>query len=104
VGEFKGLFENDGGGDAIDVVVAVDFYFFVLGESLAEAFHGAIHVFEEEGVVEVFEAGIEEVSGGGGGAVAAVPDDSGGGCGDVEFCCQGGDGLVVGLVGKDPAG
>ena len=63
-GDFDGAFEDDGGGGAVDVVVAVDFHGLGVADGALDAGDGEVHIAEEEGVVEVVEGGGEEAPGG----------------------------------------
>jgi len=86
----EGVEEDGGGGDAVNVVVAVDDDGLALASGVEEACGGAVHVGHGGGVVEVEEGGLEEVLGDVRGECAGVEDAGeercvleagGGGCG-----------------------
>ena len=52
--------EEDGGCDAIHVIIAKDADFFLILDSPCEAFGSLIHILKEHGVCEGGEIGIEE--------------------------------------------
>ena len=102
-GHFERLLQNHGGGDAVDVVIAVDFDRFAPRDGCADAVHRAIHIAQQKGIVQVFEAGIEKVRGGGRIAIAAAPENARGGGRQSEFPRERGDGRGVGCAGEHPA-
>ena len=57
----EGVHQRNGGG-AVHVVVAVNEDLFPGDDGLVQPFHGDVEVFHEEGVVEVFQAGPEELA------------------------------------------
>jgi hypothetical protein len=56
-----GVPEDGGGGDAVDVVVAVDDDFLLVPHRLGDAIGGLSQVWDRERVVQAFEAGAEEI-------------------------------------------
>jgi len=52
--------EEDGGCDAIHVIIAIDADFFLILDSPCEAFCRLIHILKEHGVSEGGEIGMEE--------------------------------------------
>jgi hypothetical protein len=57
---FDGVPENGGGGDAIDVVIAVDDDFFLIADGAGDALGGEGQVWDEGRVGQSFGAGAEE--------------------------------------------
>ncbi len=100
-GEFQGFFEDDCGGYSIDVVVAVDLDLLAVSYGLADALHGAVHVAQSKGIVQIGDAGIKEMFRGCGIAESPAIEDSGSGWWKVQFLgelCA----LAV-LRGEEPA-
>ena len=57
----EGVEQGDGRG-AVHVVVAIDHDSFVMDDGFGESFHGDVHVFHQERVVQFFNIGFEEVA------------------------------------------
>ena len=75
--EGDGVPEDGGGGDAVDVVVAVDDDFFLVADGLVDALGGFEDAGEEGGLMEMVEAGGEEGRAVGGAGDAAIEEDLG---------------------------
>jgi len=73
---FEGVVEDAGGGDSVDVVIAVDDDLLVVAEGVDESLGAGIDAGHEAGVVEVGELGFEEGGGGGGVGEAAGGEDA----------------------------
>ena len=95
--------EDGGGGDAVDVVVAVDGELFTGLHGFRDPFCGVGDAGKGGGVDQVLELGPQELACGLNvvGAEAAVDQAAGGGRADFELPCQLGRGVGVGF-GDDP--
>ena len=82
---FDGGLEEDGGGGAVDVVVAVDEDGLAGADGPLDARHGHVHAEHEHGVDEVVDGWGEEGAGGGGVRDAARQEEAGDGLGAAKF-------------------
>lgn len=91
-----GGLEQDGGGGAVHVVVAVDEDRLAESDGLLDAVYGAIHAEHEVGWMEVVERGVEEGFGDGGGGDAAGDEEVGYGARAAEVGGEVADEIRVG--------
>ena len=81
---FNGTLQDDRRGSAIHVVVAVDLHRLAVVDGALNARHGAIHIAQQEGIVQVVERRREVASSGGGGGKASGAEDLSDGARDAE--------------------
>jgi hypothetical protein len=86
---FNGGFEQDDGGGAVDVVIAIEEDGLARGDGALDALDGAVHSAHEEGIVELIGGGVEEGEGLGCVCDAAGEEQFGEHAGDARGAGQG---------------
>ena len=97
----EGVHLGDGGG-AVHVIVSIYQDFLGIHDGLMQTLHGLVHVFHEEGIVQVFQGRAEEFAGVLKGFHAALDQEAGQDTVYTELCCQPGGFFLAGRCFDDP--
>src|SRR5205085_10399628 len=77
-GDLDGALENDDGGGAVDIVIAVDKNFLFIANGARQTFESAIHAAQGERIVEIVERRAKKTPGGVSVAKASATKHAGG--------------------------
>ena len=99
----QGGLEHYGGGDAIDIVITVDFDTFSVPNGSPDALHREVHVAEEKRIVKILDAGVQKALCRIGVTEAAAPQNFGRSPGHGQRFSQRADRSLIRLREK-PAG